>query len=271
VIKTHGARIDRLGLKEHIPPVNLDTFVFYENGSLGPDKGEKPPREKLAYTFATRDKVARNRLQTHVMRISDRICENHKAAIVSDQSGVNLLADVANLGVSAAGAVVTGGSSRLMSAISAAIVGTRASFNENVYQKYIAPAISKRIDIDRQEVRLDIEGKRAQPVEVYSVDDALYDAQRYHLKCSFYSGLSSLAAEGQKTPEEKASIEAIIKFDNARATALDAEISQLDESLKTAKNAADRASIGASIRAKQRLKTFLTNRIEVLTRAAAGR
>ena len=258
VIKTPGRSVDKLGLKETFNPVDLSIYKFDGESSL-------------AYARAAVDKTARNRLQAHVMRISDRICENHKAAIVADQAGINLLADVANLGVSAAGAVVTGGTSRLMSAVSAAIVGTRASFNENLYQKFIAPAITKRIDIDRQEIKLDIDGKRASPHDLYTVDDALYDAQRYHLKCSFYSGLSSLAAEGQKTADERASIEAIIKIDNARVAALDGEMAQLRDQRTKAATAADRAAIDAAIESKNRLKKFLLGRIDVLTKASLGR
>ncbi len=273
VIKSDGAKIGTLGLKESIPSVDLKSFRFLNDRT--DNLTTEPGEGKLAYRRAFKGREDRNRLQAHVMRISDRICENHKAAIVANQAGLNLLADIANIGVSTAGALVTGGSSRLMSAISAAIVGTRASVNENVYQKYIAPAITKRIDIDRQEIKLEIDGKRGYTPDVYSVDDALFDAQRYHLKCSFYSGLSSLASEGQKTDSEKASIQALIKIDTARIAQLDSEMNELGGQIdklkeKGAAKAAEVAALNQTMRSKQLLKQFLVNRVAALNRIGGG-
>ena len=57
---------------------------------------------------------------------------------------------------------------------------------------------SKALTICRKAKAEAIDGKRTDDTSTYSIDDAIRDAQEYHLLCSFYQGLITLdqALEG---------------------------------------------------------------------------
>jgi len=108
--------------------------------------------------------VLRNRFQDYLLWRSEQQCERHKAAIVSTQSAVNFSLNTVTTGVAAVAAIVTAPASGILAAIAAVSSGTRSHFNEDVYSKFVAPAVIKRINIDRANKYAEIMGKRGLPV-----------------------------------------------------------------------------------------------------------
>ncbi len=104
--------------------------------------------------------VLRNRFQDYLLWRSEQQCERHKAGIVSTQSVANFGLNTVTTGVAAVAAIVTAPATNILAAIAAFSSGTRSHFNEDVYSKFIGPAVIKRINIDRANKYAEIMGKR---------------------------------------------------------------------------------------------------------------
>lgn len=104
--------------------------------------------------------VLRNRFQDYLLWRSEQQCERHKAAIVSTQSAANFGLNTVTTGVAAVAAIVTAPATNILAAIAAFSSGTRSHFNEDVYSKFVGPAVIKRINIDRANKYAEIMGKR---------------------------------------------------------------------------------------------------------------
>ena len=162
------------------------------------DRDSLPGIAAPAYQHATSE-VLRNRLQTHLMSLSDRNCECHKGAIYANAASSNFGLGTLTSTLGTAGALVGGETaSRVLSGLAGLSNATRAQMNESFYQNYLAGAILKAIDKDREQMAQEIERRQALPFERYSLDAAIRDAQTYHQKCSFYAGVLALTAEAGK-------------------------------------------------------------------------
>lgn len=228
---------------ERFPPVDLNKLKIPNIGNNW-------------YTAARKTKENRNDLQAYLIRYSNRICDNHKAAIVANRAVFNLFSGLANVGIGAAGALVSGGASQVLSAISAGISGGQAVVNSEIYAKYLAPAIVKRIDIDRKSVALELAANRAKMLKDYSVDDAVLAVQKYHLECSFYKALASLSEEGAKAPDDMTNITKLIELEEKKLEAINAELSAL-EAKKKGKDDVQILAIKREIESKKKASKFL--------------
>ena len=143
----------------------------------------------------------RNRLQTIIMQLSDRVCEKHLGDISANASFVNLGFGGLTALFAGTGTVVGGEVAKSALAAAASIMGTgRALVNEEVYQERLASGIVKAIREDRDNQDQEIKARRWDPatndiasLAVYSVDAAIRDALIYHYSCSFYHGVELLA------------------------------------------------------------------------------
>jgi hypothetical protein len=133
-----GEKQEKKG-KDHYEPINLDSYDF---------RGESDGIS--AYQQAVTDPVARDRLQTIIMQLSDRVCEKHLGDINANASFVNLGFGGLSALFSGTGAVVGGEVAKsALSAAASIMVTGRALVNEEVYQKRLASGIVKAIREDR--------------------------------------------------------------------------------------------------------------------------
>jgi hypothetical protein len=158
-----GKTVNDLRL-EYASPVNLDLFRF--PGDLD--------TEPTAYKKASADPDARNRLQDYVGRISDDVCNKHKADILAVSSTWN------------------GG----LSVMTTLFGGS--NINESVFYNNFATAIIRQIDAQRKQKMMDIVPKRSSALKDYSVDAALRDIAEYHNLCSFYEAVAALATDTKR-------------------------------------------------------------------------
>jgi hypothetical protein len=162
------------------------------------DRDSLPGISAPAYQHANTT-ILRNRLQTHLMSLSDRNCECHKGAIYANAAGSNFGLGTLTSVFGTTGALVSGeAASRVLSGLAGVTNATRAQMNENFYQNYLAGAILKAIDKDRAQTAQEIERRQVLVLDRYSLDAAIRDAQAYHQKCSFYAGVAALTAEAAK-------------------------------------------------------------------------
>jgi hypothetical protein len=183
----------------------------------GPDAAERDTEPRLDPNAKMTKEEARNLLQSLLIKRSERICETHKGAIVSYSAGANLSLTLISAALGTAGALATGGTTQVLSGLSALAGTSRAGIQEDVFHKLLAPAVVKQINQDRTEYLDKISPNREKSVSQYNVADAVADVMRYHDRCSFYSGLASLTEKAGKVP--------------SRAEVMNAEMAELQQQL----------------------------------------
>jgi hypothetical protein len=168
--------------------------------------------------------VWRNRFQDYLLWRSDKLCQRYKAGLTATQSGVNFTLDTITTGVAAVAAVVVAPATNILGAIGAISSGTRGHFNEDFYQRFIAPAIIKQIDLsrsgrikvimakrgvnveNRQAVEITASGSLATPLkdqkivlmETYTLEESIADVERYHQMCSAAAALGEIVKDPPK-------------------------------------------------------------------------
>ena len=168
-------------------------------GEATPDKDILPFNPAVDSSPALQSRIARNRLQDHLIFQSNDVCDIHKSALYGKISSTNALFDFAALGLTAASAIVTGTDiTRLLSATAAATVGAQSSVNENFIENQLVSAIIRAIDKSRERTRSNLVTKRSKSLDEYTVEAALGDVLIYHEQCSIYAALAELNAGAEK-------------------------------------------------------------------------
>lgn len=200
--------------------------------------------------------LARNRFQDYLIWRSEQMCESHKAGILGTQSTVNFVMNTVTTGVAAVAAIVTAPASSILAAIAAITSGTRSHFNEDVYEKLIAPAVVKKISEDRTQKLLAIQNARSIPatppsqgrvpvsINDYTLEQSIGDVERYNQLCSFGSGLASLVDPKQKFQDTAAGVKQ--RIDTLRAQ-LDDNRKQIAGPLKDTNEARRLAAVNEDI------------------------
>lgn len=154
--------------------------------------------------------ILRDRLQDYLMMRSDQMCERHRSGILSTQSVTNFAMSTVTTGLSATAAIVLAPATNILAALGAIASGTRSAFNADIYQKYVGPAVVKKINDTRADKRKEILAKRTtqpvdaakprtiKPVSEYTPEGAVGDVELYNQYCSFAWGLASLAETNAK-------------------------------------------------------------------------
>ncbi|MEM6904875.1 MAG: hypothetical protein AAF568_03190 [Pseudomonadota bacterium] len=153
-----------------------------------------------------RSLLGRNRLQDHLVYLSNDVCDINKAAMFGKITTSNILFDLSTIGLAAASTIVTGvNASRILSGAATATAGSRASLNENLIQNQLVTTLTRTIDNDRLEFLKSLASLRSQDLDSYTVEAAIADAILYHQKCSIYSALATLSvsAEDIKTSRQE--------------------------------------------------------------------
>lgn len=222
---------------------------------------------------------ARNLLQSMLIARSERICQTHKGAIVSYSAGANLTLGLTSAALGTAGALVTGGASNILAGLAAIAATGRASVQEDVFHKILAPAVVKQINEDRKNFYNEsIVPRRGKSIAEYNTADAVTDVLRYHDKCSFYSGLSSLADTAGRTPTRAQALNAEMLELQGQVEKSDARAKAIAEQLKSDKlQALEATTRNQTVAALQRqlaaeyaTQLSLRQRIRALTALVTG-
>ena len=185
----HKTTISNWG-KHEVQPIDLDKPYKY---------AEPSDTSRNAIEWARKSVAHRNALQDYIRSLSVKICSNHLASISGTQAGINVAGQAIIAALGAAGAVVTGGASQVISGASGATAGTLSAFNEHVFRKKLADAVVNQIRNDRTQAWAEIienrnKGINATSTDAYTPEGAIADVKRYHDMCSLYHGLASLAS-----------------------------------------------------------------------------
>jgi hypothetical protein len=227
--------------------------------------------------------VWRNRFQDYLLWRSDKLCQRYKAGLTATQSGVNFTLDTITTGVAAVAAVVVAPATNILGAIGAISSGTRGHFNEDFYQRFIAPAIIKEIDRsrsnrlkvimlkrgisegDRRVAEINASGILQTPTKDqkivlmldYTLEESVADVERYHQLCSAAMALGEIAKD-TRFKDTTAGIK-------ERLTVLRDQQKANDEQIEALKKR-NAATNGAAILALGAANADLSKQIDVLQR-----
>jgi len=154
---------------------------YYHTALWGTTDGEK--------------KAARNNLQNAMFGVSDRVFDDHMSSVFAGQDTANLLFGFTAIGFTATGAA--GASAELMGALATAVLGAKATLNEEVYAKQIAETISRAIKEDRERQKQLIRVWHDRSMTAYPLEAAIADAKAYHSSGSFFHGLELILESAQ--------------------------------------------------------------------------
>lgn len=158
----------------------------------------------------------RDALIDHLIWRSEQICTRHKAGILGYSTATNLTLSSLTTVLGAAGAIVSGELAKsILSGGAATASGLRSNISDEVFYRYVTPAVLGKISDLRESDYKYIQGRRKVAVSAdktkpggpteaeieykprdysqYSAREAVVDVERYHQKCSFYVGLEALA------------------------------------------------------------------------------
>lgn len=130
-------------------------------------------------------------------------------SIYTEATSNNLGLDIAGVAVGVSGAVTTVAStSRILSALSGGIAGSRTAIDKNLYFERTMPALLALMESGRSTVRTDIERGLLSSPDDYPLGKALSDLERYYNAGSLPGALAAITATAGK---EKAQADGELK------------------------------------------------------------
>lgn len=148
-------------------------------------------------------KNARNELLGQMLAISDLDTAGHLSRATGTQINANVFLGSANLALTGAAAVASGGTSQAFAAAATGLGGFRELFNNQVYRDALIQSLVSLIIADRRARRAELQLKQGQPIDQYSVEEAIGDAYDYHARGSFYYGLTLVRQAADEKAKEK--------------------------------------------------------------------
>jgi len=141
-----------------------------------------------------RNEIILNRLLAYDLQFSLFQEALYKEGIVS-----NLSLDILGMGVGIAGGVVTQATtSRILSALSGGISGSRTAINKNLYYERTLPALLALMIANREKIKIEIYTGSQQEDAVYPLGQAISDLERYFIAGSIPGAIASVNEEAGK-------------------------------------------------------------------------
>jgi hypothetical protein len=183
-------------------------------------------------TDSTAQILWRNRFQDYLLWRSEKQCQLYKLTIISAQNSVNFGLNTLTTSTAGVAAIVVAPAANILGAIAAMSNGIRSHFNEDLYQRMIAPAIVSQINVIRNGQYTTIMNKRRDkgtdvPIQTYTLEEAIGDAERYHELCSSSLALAALLGDKKQFDDTADGIEARIKKLQSQADDNNAAIARL--------------------------------------------
>ena len=178
-----GVGVEMINPYQFTPPG--ETEALYKTAASGTDEHLKM--------------VARNRLQTVVMTLSDKAVAKHLSKVTGTEVTVNMLFGAGALAATGGAAVAPASAAKAFTQTAGGLIGMKGIFNDEVYKSALVQTLIASIIADRNLLRATIKASQMLSTSNYSVDEALLDANEYHSRGSFYYGLTLI----RQAAEEK--------------------------------------------------------------------
>lgn len=149
-------------------------------------------------SYAVKDsKRRRNQVQERILAASNNRCNLYKAYMKNLNTRTHFLLGATTTILGGAGAIVGGAAARTYAGAAGVVSGTRSEFDQAYYSKKAFGLVAAGIDDRREQLHEKMKEKRGDEVDVYTVEEAVSDAIRYHGACSIDSGLDEAAKKMQ--------------------------------------------------------------------------
>ena len=188
----------------------------------------------------TRSNTQQDLLQcaAYLERVSDTICNVHLSKIFGNRAVTNMALGTLATASGIAGGLVSGGAANALSGSAGFLTADRSLFNEEVYRNYVAEAVIKEIQKNREKAKADIAAaivgqSDVIPTKAITVTEQVVQrVSEMHDACSFYAGLTSLLGKAGKEDFADNLRDGVA----AQITFLKGERARLEEQLKVASN-----------------------------------
>jgi len=144
----------------------------------------------------------RNSVQDRLIASSNAICRDYKNYLKKSHAATNVAFGSLATIFGGVGAMVTSATpARLLAGAASVVTGVRAEVNQSMYSMLAIEIVTKAIDKGRQDSLREIDVSQRKPIDHYSIERALGDAEEYHTKCSLLSGLQEASAAVAKSSD----------------------------------------------------------------------
>jgi hypothetical protein len=165
---------------------------------------------------AWRDAVIAPRIE-----LVDQNYQAFKNQLYGTTAGLNLVTDLAALGLSGAAAVSGAGAAQSLAAASAGVIGAGIAFNKDAFYQKTLPAIFAQMDADRLAVLVRIRTAQAtDPGGRYSLSTALSDITAYERAGTLETAIQALTTSATNQADaSKAQLDRIFSYGSRDAAA----------------------------------------------------
>ncbi|HBM88197.1 MAG TPA: hypothetical protein DD437_06625 [Rhodobiaceae bacterium] len=168
----------------------------YTNADLSTPQGVASRRD-------ARNNILNGRLAAFDIQFNRFQRELHSVGV-----GTQLSTDTALLGLGAAGAVVSGGTSQLLSAIAGGITGFQGSVDREVFFEQTMPVLLQQMNAQRNLIRAKIRAGLLKSVTDYPLGQGLADIESYYFAGSIPGALVGISDAAGKSNDRAQAIEA---------------------------------------------------------------
>jgi hypothetical protein len=167
-----------------------------------------------AINLARASKLDRNNLIIKIKLVSDSICTEHLGDIKGNSSAINITLGTLTTLFAGVASISSGTAASTLAASASASNASRSLINEEIYRQVFSDSIIRAIEFDRSGVRNEIKRRMGDDYNIYTIEEAIYDLQIYHDKCSFINGVGIIteAVKIRTTPSVSEKIDNIKKF-----------------------------------------------------------
>ena len=146
--------------------------------------------------------LRRNRVQDRLVAASNQRCADYKQHVRRFDSTSNIALGGLTTLSAGLGAILTHADTvRALSGAAAITSGFRAEMNETYFQQNTIQVIASGFERRRAVLRAEMEKKRKETIEDYTVEYAVADALVYHDACSLLAGLEEIALSQKRAAD----------------------------------------------------------------------
>jgi hypothetical protein len=180
-------------------------------------------REK--YDAAATDDVkieARNEIINGRLAAFDIQFNRFQRQLHQEGAGVNLSTDAILLGLGAAGAVVSGGTSQLLSAAAGGVTGLRGAIDRDLFFERTMPVLFQEMNAQRKSIRVQILDGLSKGIADYPLGRGLADIEAYYFAGTIPGALIGIAeSAGAKGAKAEAKLLGVVTSEAVTEAVLD--------------------------------------------------
>lgn len=144
----------------------------------------------------------RNKEIERRLRVIDIHFEKFSRNIGQENVGMNLAVNVANIGAGVGGALVSGGMSQILSAVSAFLTGSQQTFNKEALFDRAMPALLDQMVATRTAVKVRIFEGMGKSIEEYTLAQAMEDVEAYFRAGSIPGSVRATSEDATKKKQD---------------------------------------------------------------------